>query len=65
MRLTNRIRNHVEVEDVTKANNKLADLEDLMENYGIETIEELEEIIKSHNTLALTFGGRVFKRKGE
>ena len=45
--------------------NKLGKLEDLMEKYGIETIDELEEIIKSHNALALTFGGRVFKRKGE
>lgn len=46
MRLTNRIRNHVEIEDVTKANNKLADLEDLMEKFDIESIEELEEIIQ-------------------
>lgn len=44
-RLTNRIRNHVEVVDVTKANNKLADLEDLMEKYGIENIERLEIVI--------------------
>ena len=33
-RFTNRIRNHVEVVDVTGANNRLADLEDLQDDIG-------------------------------
>lgn len=33
-RLTNRIRNHIEVEDVNAVNHKLADLEDLEEEIG-------------------------------
>lgn len=40
--------------------NKLGKLEDLMEKYGIESIEELEDTIKAKKALELAFG----KHKG-
>lgn len=51
-RFTKRIRNHVVVEDVNGANERLADIEDLMQKYQIKDVKALRNIILDYDDMA-------------
>ncbi len=51
-RFTKRVRNHVVVEDVNGANERLADIEDLMQKYQIKDVKALRNIILDYDDMA-------------